>query len=277
MVAEENIREKKDYSMEQYYPDAPGYQGPPAEPPKRKMSMRRKVVIGVTLGLLVTCVLIAAGVLVDRLVFSQKKTTKEFRLEGSESYQEALFDIKQYFYKDYLKEKIEGAAQKAVDREKKKGVTASSKLEDTGLRALVEALGDEHSEYLTGSEAKRLNEDIRGSFYGIGTMLREDKKLKRAKVFSVVKGSPAERAGVKREDVIVTVDGKDTKGKSTDVVVTWIRGQKGTQVELKDSRTGEKKELTFKIPREKIMIPELETELIDGRIGYLKVMNFSDG
>jgi len=42
-------------------------------------------------------------------------------------------------------------------------------------------------------------------------------------------------------------------------------------------RPGEKKELTFKITREKIMIPELETELIDGRFGYLKVMNFSDG
>lgn len=263
--------------MEQYYPDAPGYQGPPAEPPKRKMSMRRKVVICVTLGLLVTCALIAAGVLVDRLVFSRKKTTKEFRLEGSESYQEALFDIRQYFYKGYSKEKIEGAAQKAVDREKKKGVTASSKLEDTGLRALVEALEDEHSEYLTGSEAKRLNEDIRGSFYGIGIMLRQDKKSKKPKVFSVVKGSPAERAGVKREDIILTVDGKDTTGKSIDVVVTWIRGRKGTQVELKVSRPGEKKELTFKITREKITIPELETELIDGRIGYLKVMNFSDG
>lgn len=108
-------------------------------------------------------------------------------------------------------------------------------------------------------------------------MLREDKKQKRPKVFSLVRGAPAEQAGVKREDVILTVDGKDTKGKSTDVVVTWIRGKKGTRVELRVLRPDEKKELTFKITREKILIPELETELIDGRIGHLKVMNFSDG
>jgi carboxyl-terminal processing protease len=263
--------------MEQNYPDAPDYQGPPTEPPKRKMSRRRMIVIGVVLGLVVICVLVAAGVLVDRLVFSQKKTAKEFRLAGSESYQEALFDIRQYFYRDYSNEKIQDAAQKAVDSEKKKGVTSYSKFENAGLSALVAALKDPHSEYLTESEANLLNEDISGSFFGIGTMLREDNKLKRPKVFSVVKGSPAERAGVKQGDIILAVDGKDTKGKSTDVVVTWIRGQGGTQVELKVSRPGVKKELTFKITREKIQIPELETELIDGHIGSLKVMNFSEG
>ena len=263
--------------MEQYYPDTPGDQGPPAGPPKSKMSKRRMLVLGVVLGISLIAVLVAAGVLVDKLVFSQKKTAGEFRFADSESCQEALFDIGQYFYRDYSKEKIQDAAQKAVDKAKKKGVTSYSKLEDVGLSALVAALKDQHSEYLTASEGKRLNEDISGSFYGIGTMLREDKKLKRPKVFSLVKGAPAEQAGVKREDIILTVDGKDTKGKSTDVVVTWIRGKKGTQVELRVLRPGEKKELTFKITREKIMIPELETELIDGRFGYLKVMNFSDG
>lgn len=263
--------------MEQYYPDTPGDQGPPAGPPKSKMSKRWMILLGVVLGIFLIAFLVAAGVLVDKLVFSQKKTAGEFRLADSESYQEALFDIGQYFYRDYSKEKIQDAAQKAVDKAKKKGVTSYSKLEDVGLSALVAALKDQHSEYLTASEGKRLNEDISGSFYGIGTMLREDKKQKRPKVFSLVRGAPAEQAGVKREDVILTVDGKDTKGKSTDVVVTWIRGKKGTRVELRVLRPDEKKELTFKITREKILIPELETELIDGRIGHLKVMNFSDG
>jgi len=276
-MADDKTRDTEDWTVEQYYPDAPGNQGPPAGPPEKKTSRLRMIVLGVALGLIVIGVLVAAGVLVDRLVFSQKKPSKEFRLEDSESYQEALFDIRQYFYGDYSRNKIEDAARKAVEEEKKKGVTSYSKLEDTALSALVKALKDQHSEYLTEGEAERLNEDISGSFYGIGTMLREDKKLKRPKVFSVVKGSPAEKAGIKRDDIIMTVDGKDTTGKSVDVVVTWIRGQKGTLVELKVSRPGEKKDLTFKITREKIMIPELETELIDGRIGYLKVMNFSDG
>jgi carboxyl-terminal processing protease len=263
--------------MEQYNPDAASYQGPPPEPPKGKMSRRRMILLGVALGVIVISVLIAAGVLVDRLVFSQKDAAGDFRLADSESYQEALFDIRQYFYRDYSQAKIENAAQKAVDKEKKKGTSSYSEVENAALSALVSALNDQHSEYLTASEGKRLNEDISGSFYGIGTMLREDKKKKRPKVFSLVKGAPAEKAGVKREDVILTVDGKDTKGKSTDVVVTWIRGKKGTRVELRVLRPGEKKELTFKITREKILIPELETELIDGRIGHLKVMNFSDG
>jgi carboxyl-terminal processing protease len=263
--------------MEGYYPDAHGYQGPPPEPPKGKLSRRRMIVLAAVLGVIILGALIAAGVLIDKLVFSQKKTAREFRLEDSESYQEALFDIGQYFYRDYSKKKIEDAAQKAVDKEKKKGVTASSKLEDAGVRALVKALGDEHSEYLTGSEANRLNEDISGSFYGVGFMLRNDKARKRPKVFSIIKGSPADRAGVKRGDIILSVDGKDTEGESVDVVVTWIRGKKGTKAELKVLRPGENKELTFNITREKIAIPELETEVIDGRFGYLKVMNFSEG
>ncbi|MCJ7652739.1 MAG: hypothetical protein MUO75_03435, partial [Actinobacteria bacterium] len=175
--------------MEGYYPDAHGYQGPPPEPPKGKLSRRRMIVLAAVLGVIILGALIAAGVLIDKLVFSQKKTAREFRLEDSESYQEALFDIGQYFYRDYSKKKIEDAAQKAVDKEKKKGVTASSKLEDAGVRALVKALGDEHSEYLTGSEANRLNEDISGSFYGVGFMLRNDKARKRPKVFSIIKGS----------------------------------------------------------------------------------------
>jgi carboxyl-terminal processing protease len=263
--------------MEQQFPGVPGNQGPPAGPQESKMSKRWVIVLAVVLGIFLIAVLIAAGVLVDKLVFSQKKTAKEFRLTDSDSYQEALFDIRQYFYRDYSVAKIKEAAQKAVDAEKKKGVTSNLKLEETGLTALVAALKDQHSEYLTASEAESLNEDISGSFYGIGTMLREDVKLKRPKVFSLVKGAPAEQAGIKRDDIIISVDGKDTKGKSTDVVVTWIRGKNGTQVQLGIQRTGEKKELNFKITRKKIMIPELETQLIDGKYGYIKVMNFSEG
>lgn len=261
-----------------YYPGAPPYQEPPEPPPSAGGGGRRRLWLWVVIALIVLAALGAAGFGVDRLFFSSEKTSgKEFKLSDSKSYQEALFDIEHYFYRDFSKEKITAAAEAAVAKAKKEGETDAAKLEDTGLRALVEALDDAHTSYLTREENKRLNEDIKGSFYGVGFMLRMDKGSKRPKVFSVIKGSPSERADVKKDDVIYSVDGWDTKGQNLDVVVSRIRGKKGTTVELKIKRPGEKEFRTFKITREKINIPELESEIIDGRYGYLHVFNFNAG
>ena len=214
----------------------------------------------------------------DRVFFNEEKASgQEFKLSDSKSYQEALFDIERYFYRDFSRAKITAAAEKAVEKAKKKGETDASKLEDIGLSALIAALDDQHTSYLTAEENKRLNEDIQGSFYGVGFMLRLDKELDRPRVYSVMKDSPSERAGIKKDDVIYKVDGWDTKGQNLDVVVSRIRGKKGTTVVLEVKRDDEKELRTFKIKREKINIPELETEIMDGRYGYLHVFSFNAG
>lgn len=261
---------------QQYYPGAPPYQGPPP-PPRSGLSKRGWTVVAVVLGILIICVVIGAGIAIDRLLFSHDKGSGEFKLENSTSYQEALFDIKRYFYRDYSEQKITDAAKLAVEKAKKKGVKSRDKLEDIGLTALAGALHDERSGYLTAEENKSFSEDLKGSFYGVGITLRLEKEQDRPEVFSIIKGSPSERAGIKKDDLILSVDGKDTKGKKIDEVIHMIRGKEGTRVTLKVKRPSTNKVIDFKMTREKIKIPDLETEILDGRYGWLRLFNFSSG
>lgn len=260
--------------MENYYGQY--YQAPPIppEPPRMGMSKGKKIIIGVIAVLLVAGILLAGGYLLDRLLF-KSENKGEFVLEDSKSYQEALDDIKRYFYFDYSEDKITKAANKAVEKEKKKGVTSDAKLLNAGLNALTKALGDEHTGYLTPQENKRLSDDLSGSFFGVGFTLRDEKG--RPKVITVLDGSPAEKAGVKEGDIIMSVDGKDTKDKSLNNVVLQIRGERGTEVTIKVKREGEDKQKSFTMTREKIEIPDFESELLDGRYGYLNLMEFNEG
>ncbi|MBU4489615.1 MAG: S41 family peptidase [Actinobacteria bacterium] len=261
---------------QQYYQGAPPYHQAPPPPPRRGLSRRGWVLLGVALGLLALGVLVGAGFLVDRVLFPPEKS-KEFVLSDSTSYQEALFDIRDYYLRDYSESDIKDAAQKAVEEEKRKGEKSKEVLLDVGLSALTEALGDDHSIYLTPGENKRLSEDLSGSFFGVGFTLRVNEDEERPEVVSVIEGSPSEKAGVKAGDIITAVDGEDTKGQSLDGVVLRIRGKKGTDVTLDVKRPKEDEDLTFKITRDKIEIPDFESEIIDGRYGVLRVFEHNKG
>ncbi len=251
-----------------------GQYGVPPLPPRNRMSRRGKVILGIVIALLVLGGLFAAAVVVDRALFPEDKAS-DFSLKSSPVYQDALFDIKRYYYKDYSEAKITAAADQAVEKEKKKGVTSEDELLNAGLTALIKALGDQHSGYLTPTENRRLSEDLSGSFFGVGFTLRSDKATDRPKVVTVIKGSPADRAGVRAEDIVMSVDGKDTKGEPLDAVVLRIRGRKGTKVRIGIQRNG--KSMQFTITREKIDIPDFESELVDGNIGVIRLFEFNDG
>ncbi|HEY5531880.1 MAG TPA: S41 family peptidase [Candidatus Anoxymicrobiaceae bacterium] len=264
----------------QYPPAAPGaqYGGQPYDLPPLdrggKMSRRNKIILSTVIVLVVLGLLVGVGFVVDRVLFSGNQGVA-FNLEASPSYQDALFNIKHYYYRDYSEAKITAAANLAVEKAKKKGVKNADELLNTGLTALIGALKDAHSNYLSPQENKRLSEDLSGSFYGVGFTLREDKATKRPKVVTVIKGSPSEKAGIKPNDMIMSVDGKDTKGEALDAVVLRIRGKSGTKVKLVVQRGG--KTMNFNITREKISIPDFESEMQDGNIGVLKLYEFNSG
>jgi len=229
--------------------------------------------------IVIIAVLFGAGYAVDRLVFSKKSTN--FELSQSRSYRKALSDIQNYFYRAFSTTKIEAAAQAAVAKDKKNGVTSVTKLENDGINALMNALNDPHTQYLTAEENARLSEDINGSFYGVGIVLRETgaKGDRRPQVFDIIKNSPAAKGGVKKQDIIMSVDGKDTKNVNLDVVVSEIRGNNGTKVTLAIKRAGSSsavapKTLIFRLTREKVQIPEIESSILNGNQGYIKVYNF---
>ncbi|PKQ28625.1 MAG: hypothetical protein CVT63_01915 [Candidatus Anoxymicrobium japonicum] len=264
--------------MDEEQGNTPQYQRPPPllappSPPALRKRLSRSSVIAT--GILV--VLIAAGALTGiGLVINRalaRKKAFSFDLREQSAYTNAMFDIKSYYLKPYDETRIEAAASVAVEKEKKKGVTSFARLTGVGVNALIKALGDPHSNYMTPNENKRMEQDLSGSFFGVGFTLRMYKG--RPKVVSVIKGSPSDKASVKSADIIMSVDGMDTKGKRLDNVVLHIRGRQGTKVKIEIERGG--KTLNFVITRKKIQIPDFESDLVDGKYGVIRLFEFNRG
>lgn len=125
------------------------------------------------------------------------------------------------------------------------------------IKGLTESLGDPYSVFLPPEENKAFEEMITGSFGGVGMEIGERDEA--IVVIAPLKGTPAERAGIRTGDVIVTIDEKPTAGITVDEAVNLIRGEPGTDVVLGVGR-GEGETLTISITRDIISIPTLETE-----------------
>ncbi len=118
------------------------------------------------------------------------------------------------------------------------------------VRGMVESLKDPYSEYFDPDEAKEFKEAMYGTFVGIGAELGE--KNGRLTVIAPIRGSPAEKAGVRSGDVIVSIDGKNARGLKVGEAVKLIRGKDGTTVKLGLFRAGTKKRLELEIVRAEI-------------------------
>ncbi len=95
-------------------------------------------------------------------------------------------------------------------------------------------------------------------------------------VVSPIKGSPAEKAGVKPNDIILSVDGKSVEGLSSSEAVLKIRGEKGTKVDLSISRAGESEPIKLTIKRDTIPIETVYAEMLDDGVAKIQVTSFSE-
>lgn len=140
-------------------------------------------------------------------------------------------------------------------------------------KGLVEAAGDPYTTFMDADSAKSFGEQLSGSFSGIGAEL--SKQGTDIVVIAPIANFPAEKAGVRAKDVIVSIDGQDASGLSVDEAVKRIRGEKGTSVKLVVIRDGkERKEFT--IVRDTITIPSVESKIVDDNIGYIQVSRFAE-
>lgn len=142
------------------------------------------------------------------------------------------------------------------------------------ISGMLESLEDSHAVYFDVKHYAYFNEQSSGIFYGIGvTIANEDDDLV---IQSVIKGTPAEAAGLKAEDAIVEIDGEARDRWDSDEAVLRIRGEAGTDVTLGIRRDGAEELLDFTITRAKIDVPNIETELLDGNVGYLRLYTFTE-
>jgi len=152
---------------------------------------------------------------------------------------------------------------------------STEKLITGAVEGMIKVLDDPYSKYLNKKHFKMVEEEAEGNYEGVGIMLgMEDSKLT---VISPIKNTPAEKAGIKTNDVIVEIDDQTTKDMTINQAVKLIRGKVGTTVVLTIEREGEAKPLEFKLERAKINIPNVTSEIVDGDIGYIRLHYFSRG
>ena len=134
------------------------------------------------------------------------------------------------------------------------------------------ALGDPYTEYYDEEETKVLQESTSGEFSGVGATMSQNADSGVITVVNVYEDSPAEKAGVREEDILSKVDGRSTEGKDLETVVSWIKGEQGTEVSLTVLREGEEIKLTA--IRDIIEVRTVEYEMKENQVGYIMVSEF---
>jgi len=152
------------------------------------------------------------------------------------------------------------------------GKLDSNKLLDGLKSGLAKATGDPYTEYFDKTKAKDFNDELNGSFTGIGAELGQDDKGNLV-IVSPIDGFPASKAGLRPQDMIVSIDGTTTNDMTIDEAVSRIRGEKGTKVTLRILR-GKAEDLSFTIQRDEIKIPSVKWEMLDGGVGSIRINQF---
>lgn len=145
------------------------------------------------------------------------------------------------------------------------------------IRGMLASLDDPYTRFMDPREFKEMQIDTSGELTGVGIQLSLDKETKELVVVSPIEGSPASRAGVMPKDVILSIDGKSTKGMSTEDAVKLIRGQAGSTVTLQLRRDG--KVVDTPLVRARIELHAVDSQVntsADGtRIGYIRLKQFN--
>jgi carboxyl-terminal processing protease len=147
------------------------------------------------------------------------------------------------------------------------------------IQGMVAAVGDPYTVFLPPEQQKATQEDLGGSFEGVGIQLEFDKD-KRLVVASPLVGTPADKAGIKASDIIVRINGTNATGMSLPEAVKQIRGPKGTDVKLEIFREGEDKTREFTLKRDTIVVKSVEfSEKVTPngkKVAYIKLSRFGE-
>ncbi|KWZ82992.1 MULTISPECIES: S41 family peptidase [Heyndrickxia] len=149
-------------------------------------------------------------------------------------------------------------------------------LVEGAIKGMVSTLDDPYSVYMDKETAAQFNDTLDSSFQGIGAEIT--KKNGKILIVSPYRNSPAEKAGLRPEDVITTINGKSTAGMDLYEVTTRIRGKKGSNVKLGISRAGSGKQMTVTVKRDEIPLDTVYSKMKKAngkKIGYIGITQFS--
>jgi carboxyl-terminal processing protease len=154
------------------------------------------------------------------------------------------------------------------------GEAESDRLVYGAITGMLQTL-DPHSSFMDPRTYAQMRERQEGRYYGLGISIQVvDGDIT---VFSLFEGSPAYQKGLRRGDVIAQIEGKDTKGWTSDEAVRMLRGPRGTSVNIAIRRAGYDKPIELSVVRDEIHIPTIRAAfMLDGQTGYVLLSDFGE-
>lgn len=205
--------------------------------------------------MIIVLILGTSGITIFALTFGEDKVV-EVRTPSHSEFQK-LFNAYDELSKNYYKD---------IDKDA---------LVNGAVDGMISALGDPYSDYMNKKEATQFNESISSSFQGIGAEIQE--KAGHIVVVSPIKNSPAEKAGIKTNDIIKKVNGKSIEGMTASQAVLLIRGKKGSEVTLQIQRGSANNLITMKITRDDIPVETVYATMEKDKIAHIQITSFSEG
>ncbi|MBR4830779.1 MAG: S41 family peptidase [Bacilli bacterium] len=160
-----------------------------------------------------------------------------------------------------------------LDKEYYKDIDKDELIEGAAS-GLVASIGDKHTQYLTKDEAKSFMDSLSDSYYGIGAIIFRisEEGITIKKVFE---DSPAQKAGLQKGDIIISIDGKSTKDMTVEKAASTLKSSKSQIATVVVKRNGEEK--TFEITKSTVPLKSVSGEMLDNNIGYVVIDTFGEG
>ena len=140
------------------------------------------------------------------------------------------------------------------------------------ISGMLDSLGDQHTSYMDPDQYMQANIPMDGEYEGIGAWV--DTTSEYLTIISPMPNSPAEAAGLLSGDQVIMINGEDMTGIDGSLVIRQVLGPAGTKVVLTIRREGEMEPFDVTIIREKIIIPSIDSRMLDENIGYIQILTF---
>lgn len=142
------------------------------------------------------------------------------------------------------------------------------------ISGMLNSLGDPHTSYMDPDQYNQANIPLEGEYEGIGAWV--DPNAEYLTIVSPMPNSPAEAAGLKPGDQIIGIDGEDMTGIDGNLVIRRVLGPAGTEVTLTIRREGLDEPFDVTLERAHIVVPSVESKMLDGNVAYIQLFTFGD-
>ncbi len=153
---------------------------------------------------------------------------------------------------------------------------SESEIMEEAYRNLLESVGDPYTCYYSPEEYSSLMQSTSGTYSGIGAYVSQNIESMVITITEPFENGPAYAAGIRQGDIIKTVSGIDVSKTELSEVVAMMKGEDGTEVVITVYRTLTGETLEFTVTRGKVEVPTVTYEILDGNLGYIKVVEFDE-